>query len=101
MIIQFQFFPEREEEIPSHTMTFDLPGLPQAGDRVTVTHPGQEGYTSYEVRRRVWDLDCPTEGAPRADDPAIGQANAVIVECVFMVGPYVSEEHRGSAPHPT
>ncbi len=94
MNIQLRLFQDEEDE-PSHSLMFDVPSIPLAGDRVTISRPGQEGYTSYIVRRRQWDLDLPSdEASHRADEKVIGNISAVIVECMFTVGPYSSEEHK-------
>ncbi len=98
MLIQFQFFPD-DEEAPVHNLTFDLPGVPEVGDVVTVARSAQEGYTNYVVRRRQWDLEFPDDKpAHRAGEVIIGATAAVIVECNFVVGSYASEEHKPAAP---
>jgi len=98
MKIQFLLFPNEGDE-PDHSLTFDLPGVPQVGDRVTISHPGQEGYANFVVRRAQWDLDFPdVETSHRAGENVVGITSAVTVECAFMVGPYSSEEHKRTAP---
>ncbi|MBT3400394.1 MAG: hypothetical protein HN420_10425 [Rhodospirillaceae bacterium] len=95
MKVQFLLFPDDGDE-PDHTMTFELPGVPQAGDRVTISHPGQEGCANFIVRRIRWDLDHPDpEPHHRAGEIVEGTLSAVSVECTFVVGPYSSEEHKG------
>ncbi len=97
MKIQFLLFPDEGDE-PDHSLTFDLPGVPQAGDQVTISRPGQEGCANFIVRRPLWALDYPdAEHAHRAGEAAVGTTNAVSVECGFKVGPYSSEEHKGIA----
>jgi len=97
MKIQFLLFPDEGGE-PDHSLTFDLPGVPQAGDRVTISHPGQEGCTNFIVRRTLWDLDHPDpEPHYRAGEIVVGTTSAVTVECTFAVGPYSAEEHKGVA----
>ena len=98
MKVQFLLFPDEGDE-PGHSLTFDLPGVPQAGDRVTITRPGQEGYTNFIVRRTQWDLDFPdVVTSHRAGEIVVGTTSAVTVECAFAVGPYSSEEHKRTAP---
>lgn len=95
MNIQFLLFPD-EGDKPDHCLTFDLPGVPQAGDRVTISRPGQEGCTNFIVRRTLWDLDFPDAVmSHRAGEVVVGTTSAVTVECAFAVGPYSSEEHKG------
>ncbi len=95
MKIQFLLFPDEGDE-PDHSLTFDLPGVPQAGDRVTISHPGQEGCTNFIVRRTLWGLDHPDPKPHyRADEIVVGTTSAVTVECTFAVGSYSSEEHKG------
>ncbi|MBC8339893.1 MAG: hypothetical protein ISR51_02115 [Rhodospirillales bacterium] len=94
MKIQFLLFPDDGDE-PDHNLMFDLPGVPQAGDRVTISHPGQEGCTDFIVRRACWDLDHPDPGPHhRAGEVIVGTTNSVTVECIFAVGQYSSEEHK-------
>jgi len=94
MKIQFLLFQEEDDE-PDQTLLFDLPGVPQVGDGVTISRPGQEGYSNFNVRRIQWDLDYPAESpAHRADETVIGSASAVTVECVYVIGSYSSEEHK-------
>ncbi|MAF95874.1 MAG: alpha/beta hydrolase [Rhodospirillaceae bacterium] len=98
MKVQFLLFPDEGEE-PDHTLMFELPGVPQVGDCVTISHPGQEGCTNFIVRRTHWDLDHPGLGpSHRAGESVVGTASAVTVECEFAVGPYSSEEHKRTAP---
>ncbi len=98
MKIQFLLFPDEGDE-PDHSLTFDLPGVPQTGDQVTISHPGQEGCTNFVVRRTLWDLDFPDPKTPhRAGEIVVGTMSAVTVECTFAVGPYSSEEHKRTAP---
>ncbi len=94
MKMQFLLFQD-ETDKPNHGLMFDLPSVPQAGDRVTISRPGQEGYTNYIVRRSQWDLDLPdAKTSRRAGEIVVGSASAVTVECMFTVGPYSSEEHK-------
>jgi len=98
MKIQFLLFQD-EEDAPDNRLIFDLPGVPQTGDVVTISRPGQEGYTNFVVRRTQWDLDHPDDKpGHRIDKAVVGKANAVTVECVYIVGPYSSEEHKTIAP---
>jgi len=97
MKVQFLLFPDEGDE-PDHSLMFDLPRVPQAGDLVTISHPGQEGYANFIVRRTRWDLDHPDpKPHQRAGETAVGSISAVTVECMFAVGPYSSEEHKGVA----
>jgi len=98
MKVEFLLFPAEADE-PDHSLTFDLPGVPRTGDLVTVSHPGQEGYANFIVRRTRWDLDHPDPETPhRAGEIVVGTTYAVTVECTFAVGPYSSEEHKRTAP---
>lgn len=98
MYIQFLLFQDEGDE-PDHSLTFDLPGVPQAGDSVTISRPGQEGSSNFVVRRTRWDLDFPNDKpAYRAGEIIIGSTSGVTVECVFAVGSYASEEHKQAAP---
>ena len=95
MIVQFLFDPEKWE-VAGEGLVFEMPGVPMAGDGVSISRPGQEGCTNFIVRRTCWDLDYPEEGPAHryAGESVIGTTNAVTVECEFVVGPYSSEEHK-------
>ena len=70
-----------------------------AGDRVTISRPGQEGCSNFVVRRTQWDLEFPDDNrSHRAGEIIVGSTNSVTVECTFAVGPYSSEEHKRTAP---
>ncbi len=98
MMMQFLLFQNGEDE-PIQSLAFDLPGVPQTGDLVTISRPDQEGCSDFIVRRVQWDLDYPdSKTTHRADKIVIGSARAVTVECTFALGPYSSEEHKRTAP---
>lgn len=86
-------------ETADHGVIFDMPGVPQAGDCVTIERPGQTGSTSFIVRRTFWHLDSPDVDASHpAGERVVGTTSAIAVECEFAVGPYSSEEHKTVAP---
>jgi hypothetical protein len=94
MRVEFVFIPKEGEE-PDHGLAFELPGVPQRGDRVTLTRPGQAGVASFIVRRIHWTLDYPGPAKARGGArPVTGTTNSVIVECEFEPGSYSSEEHK-------
>lgn len=94
MNIQFLLF-QNEGEKPSHSIMFDLPGVPQSGDLVTITRPDQEGSSNFIVRRIVWGLDYPESISPqRVGQPTIGKTASITVECTYALGSYASEEHK-------
>ncbi len=98
MNIQFLLFQDEGDEA-TQSLIFDLPSVPQAGDRVTISRPGQEGYSSFIVRRTRWDLDYPEEKiSHRAGEIVVGSTSTVSVECIFAVGSYSSEEHKKTPP---
>jgi hypothetical protein len=86
-----------EEEVPHHKLVFEMPGVPRAGDCVTVTRPGQAGSSEFIVSRTCWTLDCPETGEMHhAGEAVVGITTAVIVECEYVAGPYSFEEHKYS-----
>ncbi len=98
MKVQFLLF-QNDGDDASHSLAFELPGIPQVGDLVTISRPDQEGCTDFVVRRAQWDLNFPDDHVShRAGEVVIGTTTAVTVECVFSVGPYSSEEHKRTAP---
>jgi hypothetical protein len=97
MEVRLMIVPEEGEEF-EHSLVFDMPGVPQAGDCVTVSRPGQAGSTKFIVRRAQWTLDYPDAGPHhRADAHIVGTTDAVTLECEYAVSPYSAEEHKRSA----
>ena len=85
----------RGDEKPDHRLMFDMPGVPQTGDCITISRPDQAGCTNFIVRRIQWALDCPNTVLPyHADESDIGATSAVTIECELAIGPYSSEEHK-------
>lgn len=94
MKVQIQIIPD-EPEASEHGLAFEMPVVPQVGDCLTISRPGQAGNSDFCVRRICWVLDYADEGTHhRADETVVGTTNAVVVECEFEVGPYSSEEHK-------
>jgi hypothetical protein len=84
-----------EDEEPHHRLVFEMPGVPQAGDCVTISRPDQAGNTEFIVRRTCWTLDTrETEPTHHAGEFAVGTTSSVTVECEFVAGPLSSEEHK-------
>ncbi len=87
-----------EDEEPHHKLVFEMPGVPQAGDCVTISRPGQSGNTEFIVSRTCWTLDYPETGPiHHAGESIVGTTNSVTVECEFVAGPYSFEEHKSVA----
>ena len=84
-----------DEEEPHQRLIFEMPGVPQTGDCVTVSRPDQSGNTEFVVNRTCWTLDHPETGSQHhAGDSVVGTTSSVIVECEFVTGPFSSEEHK-------
>lgn len=98
MRIEFAFTP-KDGEGPDHGVAFEMPGVPQVGDHVTIARPGQAGTASFVVRRVHWTLAHPEAPAAKCGaEPVAGITNSVLVECEFVPGPYSSEEHKPAVP---
>jgi hypothetical protein len=96
MRVELVLMPIQDEE-PHHRLMFEMPGVPQAGDCLTISRPGQSGHTEFVVRRACWTLEHPCTGSPHhAGEIVVGTTNAVTVECEFVAGPYSSEEHKST-----
>lgn len=73
---------------------FELPGIPQAGDYISIMRLGGQETSDSIVRRTWWHLEYPnTAAVGHADNPVHGSVNSVVVECEFAKGMYSSEEH--------
>ncbi|MDH5411769.1 MAG: hypothetical protein OEY16_10315 [Alphaproteobacteria bacterium] len=100
MRVEFVFIPLEGKE-PDHGLAFEMPGIPQKGDHVTITRPGQAGAASFIVRRIHWTLDYPGPAMARCGArPVVGTTTAAIVECEFEPGPFSFEEHKPAPAHP-
>jgi len=87
-----------EDEEPHHKLVFEMPGVPQPGDCVTISRPGQSGSSEFIVKRTCWTLDHPETGSiHHAGESIVGVTTAVTVECEFVAGPYSFEEHKCAA----
>ena len=94
MRVEFVFVAKEGEE-PDHGMAFEMPGVPRAGDHVTIARPGQAGTATFVVRRVHWTLAHPDAPAAQCGDERVaGITNSVMVECEFVPGPYSAEEHK-------
>jgi hypothetical protein len=86
-----------------YALEFDLPGVPQRGDYISVTRPGQTGTEDFIVRRTWWLLDYPHKSEMRVSEPnkelppaPMGAVKQLCVECEFALGPYPSDDHKRS-----
>jgi hypothetical protein len=92
MIATLLFVPPGGGE-PDHSLVFELPSVPQAGDYISVTRHDQQGTKDFIVRRSWWYLEHPETGAYETIRHA-GRMAGLSVECEFARGPYSSEGHR-------
>lgn len=84
-----------EDKEPHQKLMFEMPGVPRAGDRVTISRPDQSGNTEFVVSRSCWALDYPETGSiHHAGESIVGSTISVTVECEFVAGAYSSEEHK-------
>lgn len=94
MKVELVLAPLGDEE-PHHKLVFEMPGVPQTGDCVTISRPDQSGNTEFVVSRTCWTLDHPESGSMHhAGESVTGTTNSVTVECEFVAGPFSSEEHK-------
>ncbi|ARU23662.1 hypothetical protein RSSE_c3279 [Ralstonia solanacearum] len=70
-----------------YQLEMEMPAVPQAGDYITVTRPGQTGSEDFIVRRTWWRFEF--------DDAAkVGKTAGIAVECEFAEAPFSSEAHK-------
>lgn len=80
-----------------YSLDFELPGVPQPGDYISVTRPGTEGMADFIVRRCWWQLSYPNDELYRdADSQTKGKVEYLLVQCEYALGPHSSEEHKRS-----
>jgi len=94
MRVEFVLAPVEDEE-PHHRLVFEMPGVPQTGDCVTISRPDQSGNTEFVVSRICWTLDYRDTGSSHyVGETVVGTTSSVTVECEFVAGPFSSEEHK-------
>lgn len=77
-----------------YMLDFELPGVPQPGDYISIQRPKQNGTIDFIVRRSWWYLDYPNDDLyGDVHNLVYGMARVVVVECEFAIGPASSEEH--------
>jgi hypothetical protein len=64
-----------------YSLDFDLPGVPQPGDYISITRPEEQGISDFIVRKSLWHLAYP------------GNEQSIVVECEFAKGPFSTENH--------
>jgi hypothetical protein len=73
---------------------FEMPGVPQAGDYISVMRPGTHETSDFIVRRTWWHLEYPENtGIRSSDNPVYGSVHSVVVECEFAKGIHSNAEH--------
>lgn len=77
---------------PRYQLQFELPGMPQPGDHISITRPGEYGSEDFTVRRTVWNL----ESAVDRGGSVSGGIRSVSVECVYAEGEQSSASHKNT-----
>ena len=75
---------------PRYQLQFDLPGMPQPGDHISITRPGEYGSEDFTVRRTVWSLESAVDRA----GPLSGAVRSIVVECEYAMGAQSSASHK-------
>jgi hypothetical protein len=86
-------------EKPDYSLPFDLPGVPSAGDYISIFRPDSPTHSEDVIVRHVWwHLHSPeTRAVVTGGEPKIGRLREVMVECDVAVGPYARDQWRDSA----
>jgi hypothetical protein len=97
MRVELVLMPIQDEE-PHHRLMFEMPGVPQAGDCLTISRPGQSGHTEFAVTRACWTLDYPEPGwLHHAGETVVGTTSSVTVECAFVAGGLIAQARHAVA----
>jgi hypothetical protein len=92
MKVNLAFVPPEGGDV-EYSLEFELPSVPQPGNYISITRPGQLGAEEFIVRRILWHLEHPTTGA-YGEEGETGTMRGLYVQCEFARGPYSSDEHR-------
>lgn len=95
MRVKLVFVPPGGGEV-DFSMMFDVPMLPQQGDYLAISRPGQTGTEDFIVRRTWWSLDYPHGENDDPEEHELGRVKAIYLECEFAVGHMSSESHMRS-----
>jgi hypothetical protein len=71
-----------------YSLIIEMPTVPQTGDYISITRPGQQGAEDFIVKRTWWNVEY--------NNNNIGSTKDFWVECEFALGPYSSEIHQKS-----
>lgn len=80
-----------------YSLPFELPGIPQPGDYISVFRPNQSGSEDFIVRRTWWTLEYPETHPVVTGEGPSGKLLNAYVESEISLGPNPSERHRKSA----
>ena len=86
MKVNLSFVPPGGGET-DYSLTIEMPEIPQQGDYITVTRPGQNGSENFIVKWTWWTLEF-------VDSKNIGTTKELWVECEFAVSPFSSDDHK-------
>lgn len=99
MRVQLVFVPPGGGET-DYTLDFDLPGVPQPGDYISIRRPKEIGTEDFIVRRSWWVLDYPHEGGTvisilGEEKPLpMGSLKHLVVECEFALNEGSTADHK-------
>ena len=80
-----------------YSLLFDLPGVPQAGDYISIQRGEETGTEDFIVRRTWWHLNTPEIRATViGDDERMGEVAVLVVECEFAVGHNSHADHKAA-----
>jgi hypothetical protein len=79
-----------------YMLDFELPGVPQPGDYITIQRPGIPGTEDFIVRRTWWHLSySDNKLVSTSEEPRVyGEATSIVVECEFARGMFSSDAHK-------
>lgn len=100
MKVQLVFVPVGGGET-EYSLTFELPAVPQKGDYISVSRPGDDGTADFIVRRTWWQLHYPKAALDKtASENDFGTEYSICVECEYALSPYSGTSHKERAKTP-
>ncbi len=89
------FVPPGGGEI-DYSLDFDLPGVPQPGDYISIGRKDNPGGTEdFIFRRTWWHLSYPDSKTHHdSDNSPLGNTIHIGIECEFARGPFSTDEHK-------
>lgn len=96
MVVKLMFVPPGGGEC-DHSLTVDLPAIPQEGDAIRIKRGAEIGTEDFIVRKTSWHMKVlDASHATAIGNGADGELVEALVECEFAQSAFSSDSHRAN-----